>query len=119
MSSSPARRLRTLCSRLWQPRSVSTAGSIVGTFVAAFWLVPELGPDQVLAVAAVTLLVAAAGDALAERLLPVALPLEREVSKSRESRKGGWARGEAARLHVEARFDYARAVPRDTATGRL
>ena len=40
--------------------SVSTAGSIVGTFVAAFWLVPELGTDQVLAVAAVTLLVAAA-----------------------------------------------------------
>jgi spermidine synthase len=55
--------------------SVSTAGSIVGTFVAAFWLVPELGTDQVLAVAAVTLLVAAAGYALAERLLPVALAL--------------------------------------------
>ena len=31
--------------------SVSTAGSIAGTFVAAFWLVPELGTDQVLAVA--------------------------------------------------------------------
>ena len=55
--------------------SVSTAGSIVGTFVSAFWLVPELGTDQVLAVAAVTLLVAAAGYALAERLLPVALVL--------------------------------------------
>jgi spermidine synthase len=55
--------------------SVSTAGSIVGTFVAAFWLVPELGTDQVLAVAAVTLLVAAAGYALAERLLAVALAL--------------------------------------------
>ena len=55
--------------------SVSTAGSIAGTFIAAFWLVPELGTDQVLAVAAVTLLVAAAGYALAERLLPVALAL--------------------------------------------
>ena len=30
--------------------SVSTVGSIVGTFVTAFWLVPELGTDQVLAV---------------------------------------------------------------------
>ena len=55
--------------------SVSTAGSIVGTFVAAFWLVPELGTDQVLAVAAVTLLVAAAGYALSERQLPVTLAL--------------------------------------------
>jgi spermidine synthase len=55
--------------------SVSTAGSIAGTFAAAFWLVPELGTDQVLAVAAVTLLVAAAGYALAERLLPAALVL--------------------------------------------
>ena len=55
--------------------SVSTAGSIVGTFVAAFWLVPELGTDQVLAVAAVTLLIAATGYALAERLLLAALVL--------------------------------------------
>jgi spermidine synthase len=55
--------------------SVSTAGSIVGTFAAAFWLVPELGTDQVLAVAAVTLLVAAMGYALAERLLVAALAL--------------------------------------------
>ena len=30
--------------------AVSTAGSIVGTFVTAFWLIPELGTDQVLAV---------------------------------------------------------------------
>ena len=32
--------------------SVSTAGSIAGTFATAFWLVPELGTDQVLAVGA-------------------------------------------------------------------
>ena len=31
---------------------LSTAGSIAGTFVTAFWLVPELGTDQVLAVGA-------------------------------------------------------------------
>jgi spermidine synthase len=55
--------------------SVSTAGSIVGTFVTAFWLVPELGTDQVLAVGAVTLLVAATAYALAERLLAAAVVL--------------------------------------------
>jgi spermidine synthase len=49
--------------------SVSTAGSIVGTFATAFWLVPELGTDQVLAVGAMTLLVAATILALSERLL--------------------------------------------------
>ena len=40
--------------------SISTAGSIVGTFVTAFWLVPEYGTDQVLAFGAVVLLSAAA-----------------------------------------------------------
>ena len=55
--------------------SVSTAGSIAGTFATAFWLVPELGTEQVLAVGAVTLLVAAAGLALAERLLAAAAAL--------------------------------------------
>ena len=29
--------------------AVSTAGSIAGTFLTAFWLIPELGTDQVLA----------------------------------------------------------------------
>ena len=50
--------------------SISTAGSIFGTFVTAFWLVPELGTDQVLAVGAVTLVAAALVVALAVRLLP-------------------------------------------------
>ena len=36
--------------------SISTAGSIAGTFVTAFWLVPEYGTDQVLAMGAVVLL---------------------------------------------------------------
>jgi spermidine synthase len=53
--------------------SVSTAGSIAGTFATAFWLVPEFGTDQVIAVGAVTLLAAAAVLALAEGLwLPAA-----------------------------------------------
>jgi spermidine synthase len=55
--------------------AVSTAGSIAGTFATAFWLVPELGTDQVLAVGAVTLLVAAAAIALGARLLVPAAAL--------------------------------------------
>ncbi len=55
--------------------SISTAGSIAGTFATAFWLVPELGTDDVFAVGGVTLLVAAAGLSLAERLLPAAAVL--------------------------------------------
>jgi spermidine synthase len=47
--------------------AVSTAGSIAGTFATAFWLVPELGVDQLFAVAAAALLGAAALYALAER----------------------------------------------------
>ena len=49
--------------------AVSTAGSIAGTFATSFWLVPELGTDQVLAVGALALLVAAGAVAIAERLL--------------------------------------------------
>lgn len=55
--------------------SISTAGSIAGTFATAFWLVPELGTDQVLVVGAVALLVAATVLALSQRLLPVAAML--------------------------------------------
>jgi spermidine synthase len=54
--------------------AVSTAGSIAGTFLTAFWLIPELGTDQVLASAAVALMLAAAAVALVERLA-VALAL--------------------------------------------
>ena len=48
--------------------SRSPLGSIAGTFVTAFWLVPEYGTDQVLAVGAVVLLTAAAVVALLEGL---------------------------------------------------
>jgi spermidine synthase len=54
--------------------AVSTAGSIAGTFLTSFWLIPELGTDQVLASAAVALMLAAAAVALVERLA-VALAL--------------------------------------------
>src|SRR5918994_1111166 len=46
--------------------AVSTAGSIAGTFLTSFWLIPELGTDQVLASAAVALMLAAAGIAVVE-----------------------------------------------------
>jgi spermidine synthase len=49
--------------------AISTAGSIAGTFATSFWLIPELGTDQVLASAAVALLLAAAAVALVERLM--------------------------------------------------
>jgi spermidine synthase len=49
--------------------SVSTVGSIVGTFATAFWLVPELGTDQVIALGAAVLFAAAAAVAVAERLV--------------------------------------------------
>jgi spermidine synthase len=50
--------------------SVSTIGSIAGTFVTAFWLVPELGTDQMLAIGAAVLFAAATLLAFAERLVP-------------------------------------------------
>jgi spermidine synthase/MFS family permease len=49
--------------------SVSTAGSIAGTFASAFFLIPELGTDQLLAVAAATLFAAVALVAWSERML--------------------------------------------------
>jgi spermidine synthase len=49
--------------------AVSTAGSIAGTFLTSFWLIPTLGTDQVLASAAVALVLAAAAVALVERLV--------------------------------------------------
>jgi spermidine synthase len=54
--------------------SVSTAGSIVGTFATAFWLVPDLGLEQVLALLALALFAAALLFALSERLVVAAVP---------------------------------------------
>jgi spermidine synthase len=49
--------------------AVSTAGSIVGTFVTAFWLIPEIGTNQLLGLLATALFVAAGVVALGERML--------------------------------------------------
>ena len=72
LAASSLERLGRTAGRLF---SISTAGSIFGTFVTAFWLVPELGTDQVLAVGAVTLVAAALVVALAVRLVPAAVVL--------------------------------------------
>src|SRR5919108_544182 len=53
--------------------AVSTAGSIAGTFVTAFWLIPELGTNQLLGILATALFVAAAVVALGEGMLVSAL----------------------------------------------
>ncbi len=54
--------------------SVSTAGSIAGTFLTAFWLIPELGLDQMLALFALALFAAATLFAVVERVFVAALP---------------------------------------------
>jgi spermidine synthase len=51
--------------------AISTFGSIVGTFATSFFLIPELGTDQVLAACAVALMLAAAAVALVEKLAVV------------------------------------------------
>ena len=48
--------------------SVSTAGSITGTFAAAFWLVPHVGTQKLLAIGAVVLLGVASALAFSEGL---------------------------------------------------
>ncbi len=63
-----ARSMTTLGQTAGRLFAISTAGSIAGTFATAFWLIPEVGTDQLLGIAAATLFVAAALFAAAERL---------------------------------------------------
>jgi spermidine synthase/MFS family permease len=83
--------------------AISTTGSIAGTFATAFWLVPELGTDQVLAVGAVTLLVAAATIAVGSRLLAPAVALAAAAAAcipvvlAFEPEQGATLRGASAR----------------------
>ena len=83
--------------------AISTAGSIAGTFATAFWLVPEHGTDQVLAVGAVALLAAAAAVALVQRLWLRASgssaprPPRRSPSAPSRPRRAGRLQGAAAR----------------------
>lgn len=67
-----ARSLETLGRTSGGLFSISTAGSIFGTYATAFFLIPELGTDQLLALAATVLAVACAAVAVSERVWPVA-----------------------------------------------
>jgi spermidine synthase len=65
LRASEVERLGRTAGRLF---SVSTVGSIAGTFATAFWLIPELGTDQLLGVGAAALFAGAAVVAVSERL---------------------------------------------------
>jgi spermidine synthase len=64
-----ARSVTTLGRTAGRLFAISTAGSIVGTFATAFWLVPELGIDQLLAFDAAVLFLGAAVFAAVERMI--------------------------------------------------
>ena len=72
LAASSLQRLGRTAGRLF---SISTAGSIFGTFVTAFWLVPGHGTDQVLAIGASTLVAAALVVTLALRLRTASIAL--------------------------------------------
>ena len=61
-----SRRLDTVGRTAGRLFAVSTAGSIFGTFATAFWLVPALGVEQLIAAGAAALLVAAVPLALVD-----------------------------------------------------
>jgi spermidine synthase len=64
-----ARAIETVGKTAGRLFAVSTAGSIAGTFATAFFLIPEIGTDELLGVLATGLFAAAAFVALGERLL--------------------------------------------------
>jgi spermidine synthase len=64
-----ARAIETLGATAGRLFAISTAGSIAGTFATAFFLIPELGTNELLGVLATALFVAAGLVALGERLL--------------------------------------------------
>jgi spermidine synthase len=82
--------------------AVSTAGSIVGTFATAFYLIPELGTNQLLGVLATGLFVAAGLVALGEGTLAPGLVVAALVAASvwatvaLEPKQGGRLSGVAA-----------------------
>ena len=64
-----ARSLASLGKTAGRLFAISTAGSIVGTFATAFFLIPEVGTNQLLGMLATGLFVAAGLVALGERML--------------------------------------------------
>jgi MFS family permease len=74
--------------------ALSTAGSIAGTFVTAFWLVPELGTDELLGYLGLVLFLAALPVAVSARLvgaaaLSVALAVGEAAVSTQVDRAGG------------------------------
>ena len=69
-----ARSVSTVGSTAGRLFAVSTAGSIAGTFATAFWLIPELALDQVLALMAVALFTTATLFAALEGLALATVP---------------------------------------------
>jgi spermidine synthase len=82
--------------------AVSTAGSIAGTFATAFFLIPEIGTNQLLGVLATSLFVAAGIVALGEGLLPAGVAIAVLIAGSvvatieLEPKQGGRLTGVAA-----------------------
>ena len=97
-----ARSLTSLGKTAGRLFAVSTAGSIVGTFATAFFLIPELGTNQLLGVLATTLFVAAGLVALGEGTLAPGLVVAALVASSfwatlaLEPKQGGRLSGVAA-----------------------
>ncbi|MBA3366019.1 MAG: fused MFS/spermidine synthase [Actinobacteria bacterium] len=83
--------------------ALSTTGSIAGTFATAFWLIPEFGTDQLLALGAAALLGAVALVSVSERMVPAfALSLAATIgvgiaAVSLAPEAGGTLSGAAAR----------------------
>jgi spermidine synthase/MFS family permease len=97
-----ARSLTSLGKTAGRLFAVSTAGSIVGTFATAFFLIPELGTNQLLGVLATALFVAAGIVALGEGTLAPGLVVAALVAASvwatvaLEPKQGGRLSGVAA-----------------------
>jgi spermidine synthase len=97
-----ARSLTSLGKTAGRLFAVSTAGSIVGTFATAFFLIPELGTNQLLGVLATTLFVAAGLVALGEGTLAPGFVVAALIASSfwatlaLEPKQGGRLSGVAA-----------------------
>ena len=86
--------------------SVSTIGSIVGTFATAFVLIPEFGTNQLLALGAAVLLGGTALVALA-RMLPVAAGLTAAAAAAAAFMSGSLAVEQEGRLSAAAAQNYS------------
>ena len=87
--------------------AISTAGSIAGTFVTAFWLIPELGVEQLFVFGAAALFATAALVGLAG-----------QATRGRRRRARARRRHEPVRASRWGRSGSSRSAPRRRRTGR-